>query len=76
MRTATFSTDILTALLRQRTVAPPADILAAFGSAGQRTVRRKLVAAGCRSNYSHGGRYYTLDELAAYDEDGLWFYLR
>ena len=74
MRTATFSTDTLTALLHRRTVAPLADIRAAFGSASRRTVCRKLVAAGCRSSYSHGGRYYTLDELAAYDEDGLWFY--
>ena len=74
MRTATFSTDTLTALLRQRTVAPLADIMDAFGSASRRTVCRKLVAARCRSSYSHCGRYYTLDELAAYDEHGLWFH--
>ena len=74
MRTATFSTDTLTALLRQRTVAPLPDIMAAFGSASRRTVCRKLVAAGCRSSYSHCGRYFTLDELAAYDQHGLWFH--
>jgi len=32
------------------------------------------VAAGCRSSYSHCGRFYTLDELAVYDEHGLWAY--
>ena len=46
----------------------------AFGSASRRTVCRKLAAAGCRSSYSHCGRFYTLDELAAYDEHGLWSY--
>ncbi len=72
MRTATFTTQTVITLLRKRTVAPLADFLEAFGSASRRTVCRKLAAAGCRSSYSHGGRYYTLDELAAYDRHGLW----
>ncbi|MDE2956204.1 MAG: hypothetical protein OXU68_04230 [Bacteroidota bacterium] len=38
------------------------------------TAKRKLKAAGCRSSYSHNGRYYTLDELADYDAHGLWSY--
>jgi hypothetical protein len=27
---------------------------------------------GYRSSYSHGGRYYTLDRIAVFDEGGLW----
>ena len=74
MRTETFSNQTVIALLRQNTVAQLDQILEAFGGASRRTVCRKLVAAGCRSSYSHCGRFYTLDELAAYDEHGLWCY--
>lgn len=74
MRTETFSAQTVVSLLRDQTVAELDEILQAFGTASRRTVCRKLVAAGCRSSYSHCGRFYTLDELAAYDEHGLWSY--
>ena len=74
MRTETFPTQTVISLLREKTVAELGEILEAFGTASRRTVCRKLVAAGCRSSYSHCGRFYTLDELAAYDEHGLWSY--
>lgn len=60
LRTATFSTETVVALLHEKTVATLAEIMIAFGTASRRTVCRKLVAAGCRSSYSHSGRYYTL----------------
>ncbi len=72
MRIETFSTRTVIALLREKTVATLAEIMLAFGTASRRTVCRKLVAAGCRSSYSHCGQYYTLDELATFDEHGLW----
>ena len=72
MRIETFSTRTVIALLRKKTVATLAEIMLAFGTASRRTVCRKLVVAGCRSSYSHCGQYYTLDELASYDEHGLW----
>ena len=74
MRTETFPAQTVISLLREKTVAQLDEILEAFGSASRRTVCRKLVAAGCRSSYSHCGRFYTLDELAVYDEHGLWAY--
>ena len=74
MRTQTFPAQTVISLLREKTVAQLDEILEAFGTASRRTVCRKLVAAGCRSSYSHCGRFYTLDELAAYDEHGLWSY--
>lgn len=74
MRTETFPAQAVISLLREKTVAQLDEILQACGGASRRTVCRKLVAAGCRSSYSHGGRFYTLDELAAYDEHGLWCY--
>ena len=74
MRTDTFTTEPVINLLHQQTVASLPQICAALGSASHRTVCRKLVQAGYRSSYSHCGRYYTLDELASYDEYGLWSY--
>ncbi len=59
-------------LLREKTVATLAAIMLGFGTASRRTVCQKLVAAGCRLSYSHCGQYYTLDELASYDEHSLW----
>ena len=76
MRTETFPTQTVISLLHANTVAQLDEFVAAFGTASRRTVCRKLVAAGCRSSYSHCGRFYTLDELAAYDEHGLWSYQR
>ena len=72
MRTDTFTIEPIVNLLRQNTVASLKQLSVALGSASHRTVCRKLVQAGCRSSYSHCGRYYTLDELASYDENGLW----
>ena len=74
MRTETFPAQPVISMLREKTVAQLDEIMEVFGSASRRTVCRKLVAAGCRSSYSHCGRFYTLDELAAYDKHGLWSY--
>ena len=39
------------------------------------TIFRKLKELSYRSSYSHGGRYYTLNKIAQFDENGLWRYL-
>ena len=57
MRTETFPTQTVISLLRANTVAQLDEFVAAFGTASRRTVCRKLVAAGCRSSYSHCGRF-------------------
>ena len=72
MRTERFPAEAVVALLREKTVASLAEVAAALGNPGHRTVCRKLAAAGCRSSYSHRGGFYTLDELADYDGHGLW----
>ena len=38
------------------------------------TVFRKLKTLAYRASYSHAGKYYTLDEIAKYDQHGLWNY--
>lgn len=44
----------------------------ALGTDVDVTVFRKLKELAYRTSYSHRGSYYTLDELATFDEVGLW----
>lgn len=39
---------------------------------GTMTVFRKLRALGYRSSYSHRGKFYTLEDIPQFDEQGLW----
>ncbi len=38
------------------------------------TVFRILKNLSYRSSYSHGGRFYTLDKVAKFDKNGLWYH--
>ena len=46
--------------------------MAALGTDARRTVFRKLKELSSRTSYSHRGRYYTLDDVAEFDDLGLW----
>lgn len=72
MRRPEFSADDLSNLLRQQIVATMPELMAALGTNAKRTVFRKLKELPYRTSYSHRGGYYTLDELAHFDELGLW----
>ena len=67
-------TQLLVDLIRKQIVVTLPDMHAVLGPVSHRTVCRKLTQVGCRSSYSHRGRYYTLDELADFDAQGLWSY--
>jgi len=67
-----YSAETLRALLRQRKTATLDELKQALGTNVDMTVFRKLAELAYRTSYSHGGRYYTLDELARFDELGLW----
>jgi hypothetical protein len=69
---AHYSAASLRALLRKRKTATLDELKQALGTDVDMTVFRKLAALAYRSSYSHGGRYYTLDEIARFDEVGLW----
>ena len=43
-----------------------------LGTEADITVFRKLKELSYRTSYSHRGSFYTLDEIAAFDEQGLW----
>lgn len=72
MRPIEFSTAPLRALLREQKVATMPELMTALGTGSRRTVFRKLSELAYRTSYSHRGRYYTLDEIAEFDELGLW----
>jgi hypothetical protein len=39
-----------------------------------RTIRRRLQVWGALASFNHNSRFYTLPELAHFDEQGLWFH--
>lgn len=54
---------------------PAADLPAiqrALDTTSRTTVFRALSEVGYRTSYSHAGRYYTLEEIPQFDEQGLW----
>ena len=73
MRPTEFSADTIIALPRKQTIASLSEVMAALGArASRRTAFRKLKDIDARTSYSHRGGFYTLDELAHFDEGGLW----
>ena len=72
MRHAEFNSKSLASMLRKRKIATMAELMAALGSGCRRTVFRKLRELEYRTSYSHRGRFYALDEVADFDERGLW----
>ncbi len=72
MRPTQFSTDPIVTLLHRQMIASMPQLMAALGTNARRTVFRKLKELPYCTSYSHRGRYYTLDNLAQFDELGLW----
>jgi hypothetical protein len=72
MRPEHYHAENLTRLLRTRKIATMSELKEALGTDADATVFRKLEQFSYRTSYSHRGRYYTLDEIAQFDELGLW----
>ena len=72
MRPTKFTTENIATLLRSQKIATLPELTAALGTDARRTVFRKLKELPYRTSYSHRGSYYTLDEIARFDELGLW----
>lgn len=72
MRPEIFHADDVRRFFEQHMIATLAELKEALGTGVDSTVFRKLGELACRSSYSHRGSYYTLDELADFDERGLW----
>jgi len=72
MRPTLYSPDAAATLIRKQKIATLPELMAALGTEARRTAFRKLKAISARASYSHGGRYYTLDDVAEFDHLGLW----
>ena len=72
MRPAVFSADVLRRFLRKNRIATLPQLKQLLGTEADITVFRKLKELSYRTSYSHRGAFYTLDEIAAFDERGLW----
>ena len=72
MRPLSFHADELRSLLLRSKVATLDELKQALGTAVDVTVFRKLKPLDYLASYSHRGRYYTLREVASFDDLGLW----
>ncbi len=67
-----YQTENLRKLLLKQRIATLEELKEALGTNVDLTVLRKLKELSYYSSYSHRGRYYTLAEIARFDELGLW----
>jgi hypothetical protein len=72
MRPVSYRSDELRSLLLRNQIASIDEMKQALGSPVDVTVFRKLKPLDYFTSYSHRGRYYTLREIARFDDDGLW----
>src|SRR5215210_2489540 len=72
MRPFSFRPDALRTLLRRNKIATLDELKQALGTPVDVTVFRKLKPLDYLTSYSHRGRYYTLLEIARFDDRGLW----
>ena len=61
-------------LFRAQKICTMPQLKGALGTAVDMTVLRKLKSLDYRTSYSHRGAYYTLERVARWDPQGLWFY--
>jgi DNA-binding transcriptional regulator YhcF (GntR family) len=72
MRPLSFRSDELRSLLLRNKIATLDELKQALGTPVDVTVFRKLKLLDYLTSYSHRGRYYTLREIARFDDQGLW----
>lgn len=72
MRPATFDPSVLRQHLRRHKIADLAELKRVLGTDTPLTVFRKLKQLDYRASYTHRGRFYTLAEIARFDDRGLW----
>jgi hypothetical protein len=72
MRPVSYRSDELRALLLRSQIATLDEMKQALGTPVDVTVFRKLKPLDYLTSYSHRGRYYTLREIARFNDQGLW----
>ena len=74
MKKEKLSPKPLLATFRKKKVMNLAEIKNALGTQSTMNVFRKLKQLSYLSSYSHRGKYYTLKDIAQFNEKGLWFF--
>lgn len=72
MRPTSFEPAVLRQHLRRRKIAELPELKRLLGTDTQLTVFRKLKQLDYLASYTHRGRFYTLAEIAHFDDHGLW----
>jgi len=72
MRPVSYRSEELRSLLLRNQIATLGELKQALGTSVDVTVFRKLKPLDYLTSYSHRGRYYTLREIARFDDNGLW----
>jgi len=72
MRPTSFEPQAVRTYLRRHRIADLPALKQALGTSADLTVFRKLKHLDYLSSYTHRGRFYTLREIARFDDDGLW----
>lgn len=62
----------LTRHFKRKSVVDLETIQRVLGTTSRTTAFRALSEAGYLTSYSHAGRYYTLEEIPQFDDQGLW----
>jgi hypothetical protein len=72
MRPTSFEPSVLQQYLRRHKIADLSELKRALGTQTDLTVFRKLKQLEYLASYTHRGRFYTLREIAHFDDRGLW----
>src|SRR5260370_42325393 len=72
MRPTVFSAAVLLQFLRKNRIATLPQLKQLLGTEADITVFRKLRELSYRTSYSLRGSFYTLDEIATFDERVFW----
>lgn len=72
MRPTSFDPSVLRQHLRHRKIADLPELKRILGTDTDLTVFRKLKHLDYLTSYTHRGRFYTLAEIARFDDHGLW----
>ena len=72
MRPSHFDPSVLRRHLRHHKIADLVELKHVLGTGTNLTVFRKLKQLGYLASYTHRGRFYTLSEIARFNEHGLW----
>lgn len=74
MRKPIYKARSLELHFQKHKIATISELKEVLGTSVDMTVYRKLSELSYKSSYSHSGKYYTLDKMVRYDNQGLWSY--